>query len=272
MDRGNPFGSQPHVSTTKSIASSVREAQKREAAMQQRVAVLGAGVAGLTAAHELNEAGFHVTVYEARPIVGGKARSMTATQKDGGSEGLIPGKLPAEHGFRFFPPFYRHLFDTMSRIPIGDGPNQLSVLDNLRPTDAVLVVREGKPGVRFPTHIWNRSSARSWRLRLLDRHFFSDNFLMDRTALNTLRHRLWTLAGASRERRYAEYEFQDWLTFVHGGSTATKDDQLVRTVKAMTRTLVAAHADEMSVRTGGTFFWPLNGRSSDGWEGIGRRC
>jgi uncharacterized protein with NAD-binding domain and iron-sulfur cluster/outer membrane protein OmpA-like peptidoglycan-associated protein len=28
--------------------------------------------------------------------------------------------LPGEHGFRFFPSFYRHLFDTMGRIPISD--------------------------------------------------------------------------------------------------------------------------------------------------------
>ena len=28
--------------------------------------------------------------------------------------------LPAEHGFRFFPGFYRHLPDTMRRIPV-DG-------------------------------------------------------------------------------------------------------------------------------------------------------
>ena len=29
--------------------------------------------------------------------------------------------LPAEHGFRFFPGFYRHLPDTMKRIPPGGG-------------------------------------------------------------------------------------------------------------------------------------------------------
>src|SRR5437773_2345920 len=42
---------------------------------RKRVAVLGGGMAGLTAAHELAERGFQVTVYE-RNALGGKARSI----------------------------------------------------------------------------------------------------------------------------------------------------------------------------------------------------
>src|SRR3954452_9017717 len=79
------------------------------------VAVLGGGVAGLSAAHELAERGFDVTIYEQRDAPGGKARSIpyVGTGKDGRAD------LPGEHGFRFFPGFYRHLPDTMSRIPAG---------------------------------------------------------------------------------------------------------------------------------------------------------
>ncbi|PRC57051.1 hypothetical protein C6A85_35515, partial [Mycobacterium sp. ITM-2017-0098] len=40
------------------------------------MAVLGGGVGGLSAAHELTDRGFDVTVYEARGVFGGKARSM----------------------------------------------------------------------------------------------------------------------------------------------------------------------------------------------------
>jgi 15-cis-phytoene desaturase len=42
----------------------------------KRVIVLGGGVAGMSAAHELAERDFDVTVYETRPIPGGNARSM----------------------------------------------------------------------------------------------------------------------------------------------------------------------------------------------------
>ena len=43
--------------------------------MATSVAVLGGGVAGLSAAHELAERGFTVTVHEKRAVPGGKARS-----------------------------------------------------------------------------------------------------------------------------------------------------------------------------------------------------
>ena len=78
--------------------------------MATTVAVLGGGVGGLSAAHELAERGFDVTVYEQRARPGGKARSYPT-----------PDGLPAEHGFRFFPAFYRHLPDTMARIPLDGG-------------------------------------------------------------------------------------------------------------------------------------------------------
>src|ERR1700755_706513 len=81
------------------------------------VAVLGGGVAGLSAAHELAERGFDVTVYEQRDAPGGKARSIPYAGSGTGGRADLPG----EHGFRFFPGFYRHLPDTMSRIPAGGG-------------------------------------------------------------------------------------------------------------------------------------------------------
>src|SRR5215218_10486937 len=84
--------------------------------MTQRVAVLGGGVAGLTAAHELSDRGFDVTVYEARDRLGGKARSLPVP----GSGTGVRRDLPAEHGFRFFPGFYRHVPDTMRRVGV-DG-------------------------------------------------------------------------------------------------------------------------------------------------------
>ena len=87
--------------------------------MGDSVAILGGGVAGLSAAHELAERGFEVTVYEARPDLGGKARSMPVPGSGTGGR----ADLPAEHGFRFFPGFYRHLPDTMRRIPVAGRPD-----------------------------------------------------------------------------------------------------------------------------------------------------
>src|SRR4051794_11498385 len=67
------------------------------------VIVIGGGVAGMSAAHELIERGYTVRVFERQALPGGKARSVTVdgTGKNGRKD------LPGEHGFRFFPRFYR---------------------------------------------------------------------------------------------------------------------------------------------------------------------
>ena len=83
--------------------------------MSDKVVILGGGIAGLSAAHELIERGFGVEIHELLPIAGGKARSFAV--EGTGTEGRRD--LPGEHGFRFFPRFYRHVTDTMSRIPYG---------------------------------------------------------------------------------------------------------------------------------------------------------
>ena len=91
----------------------------------KRVVVLGGGVAGMSAAHELAERGFAVSVYERRGALGGKARSVPVPRTAVGPRPPLPG----EHGFRFFPGFYRHVTDTMKRIPYG--ANTRGVYDNL---------------------------------------------------------------------------------------------------------------------------------------------
>src|SRR4051812_43910032 len=80
--------------------------------MREKVIIIGGGVAGLTAAHELIERDFEVQLFERRDYLGGKAASVPvpASAPSGTA-------LPGEHGFRFFPGWYRHLPDTLKRIP-----------------------------------------------------------------------------------------------------------------------------------------------------------
>ncbi len=49
---------------------------------RKRVAIVGAGVAGLAAAYDLNKAGYQVTVYEGAPQVGGLAAGFKAQHWD----------------------------------------------------------------------------------------------------------------------------------------------------------------------------------------------
>jgi zeta-carotene desaturase len=60
-----------------------------EASQAPRVAVLGAGLAGIAASVALGSAGFSVDIYEARPFPGGRATSWPVTGADGESDEVI---------------------------------------------------------------------------------------------------------------------------------------------------------------------------------------
>lgn len=80
------------------------------------VGVIGGGIAGLTVADELSYRGYEVHVFEQDPaLLGGKAASH------GFKVGPQWKPLPAEHGFRFFPGFYRNVVKTMEHVPYPAG-------------------------------------------------------------------------------------------------------------------------------------------------------
>jgi uncharacterized protein with NAD-binding domain and iron-sulfur cluster len=205
-----------------------------------KVAVLGGGVAGLTAAHELAERGFDVVVLEGRSIPGGKARSLPVPGS--GTDGRAD--LPAEHGFRFFPGFYRHIPDTMRRIPTAGG----TVLDRLTAATRVMIARAGGRHEMVST----AHSPSS-----LDDLGVVSRFLVEwTTALGipfgeqaVLMERLLTLLTSCDERRYGQWEQQSWWEFVGAERRSLAFQKFL--ADGLTRTLVAARAREISARTGG---------------------
>src|SRR5215831_6229398 len=128
--------------------------------MTKSAAILGGGVAGLSVAHELVERGFTVSVYERRDVFGGKARSILVTGTGEGGRKALPG----EHGFRFFPGFYKHLPDTMKRIPFAGKQN--GVFDNLvQATEYLLASAPDKEPVllvKYP------ATPDEWRVALME--------------------------------------------------------------------------------------------------------
>ncbi len=72
------------------------------------VAVFGAGIAGLSAAHEFARLGYRVSVYEANAEAGGFFRSARLPN-DGG--------MPSEYSWHGMGPWYHNAFDVMKQIP-----------------------------------------------------------------------------------------------------------------------------------------------------------
>lgn len=94
---------------------------------QTHVVIAGAGIAGMAAAMILAEAGVRVTVCEAAPEAGGKAKSFR--RADG---------HPTEHSLRIYLDYYQTLLALFLRIPTQNGN---TVVDNLVGVNAVRVYR-----------------------------------------------------------------------------------------------------------------------------------
>jgi 15-cis-phytoene desaturase len=201
------------------------------------VAILGGGVGGLSAAHELVERGFAVTVYERTNVFGGKARSIYVPNTGTGGRKDLPG----EHGFRFFPAFYKHLPDTLMRIPF---PGNVSVFNNLVHTTRIEVAQSGKPPLllagRLPQDLGD------WLVAF--KELFGGIGVPDDEVL-IFADKLLTLLTSCPERRVAEYEKIPWWTFVDAANHSLAYQTLL--AKGLTRSLVAVRATEGSTRTAG---------------------
>jgi geranylgeranyl pyrophosphate synthase/uncharacterized protein with NAD-binding domain and iron-sulfur cluster len=228
--------------------------------MPTRVVVLGGGVAGMSAAHELVERGFEVVVLERRDLAGGKARSIPVVdegedtsghQLASGAVGPIQHRLPGEHGFRFFPGFYKHVVDTMRRTPSFDGRQ---VADHLTPTTRVGFTQYAKPDFVTPAGFPLTPGDAGALLRdiLLA---FDPNTDLTPEDLAFFGARVWQILTSCKERRLGEYERIDWWDFIgaEGRSAAYQKFLAV----GITRSLVAAKARKASTRTIGDVFVQL---------------
>ncbi|MGC5162436.1 hydroxysqualene dehydroxylase [Rhodococcus sp. DT1] len=218
----------------------------------RRVAILGGGMAGLTAAHELVERGFDVTVYEPTAL-GGKARSIPSPGT--GSGGRLD--LPGEHGFRFFPGFYQHIPETMRRIPFPGNPN--GVFDNLVSGPAFRMSMPGGPDLTAPASI-SPLRLDVYDLDSLQQSLgaaFSLGGAIPPHELAVFARKLVMFLTSCLERRNDEWEHQTWSqTLEADGKSQGYRDILV---SALTRQLVAARPQTVSTRTigimGQAFVW-----------------
>ena len=204
--------------------------------MAQTIAILGGGVAGLSAAHELAERGFQVRVFERKAVMGGKARSIPVP------DSAVQNKpLPGEHGFRFLPGFYKHVTDTMRRIPYGTHGN---VYDNLAVATRILLARAGQAEIT-----WLARSPRSLEdLRVFLVELFTPLGVPAEEVAYFV-SRLLIVATSCDQRRLEEYENIAWWDFI----AAPRMSKMYQTYlgEGLTRSLVAMRAEESSTRTVG---------------------
>ncbi|MCU1447898.1 MAG: FAD-dependent oxidoreductase [Acidimicrobiales bacterium] len=208
------------------------------ASLKTAVAVLGGGVGGLTAAHELAERGFQVTVFEPKAL-GGKARSIpvAGTGRDGRSD------LPGEHGFRFFPGFYKNIPDTMRRIPVAG--QQHGVFDALVDAQQELLVFDG-------------SSEQVYLPPTFDQRGFQETIASVITAAtigsqippNELEYfirKMNVFVTSCDARREGQWEHVSWWEFVNAEHFSPKYQRVIGT--GLTKDLVAAKGTRASTRT-----------------------
>src|SRR5437667_4106632 len=170
--------------------------------MAKRVVILGGGVGGLSAAHELIERGFAVSVCERRDVFGGKARSIPVS-----NTGQVGRKnLPGEHGFRFFPGFYRHLPDTMRRIPYA---GMSSVFENLVDATRIHVARAGQATIILTARI--PQAIDDWVVTIQE--VFRGIEVPDEE-VRFFAERMFVLLTNCTERMDTEYEHIPWWTFI----------------------------------------------------------
>jgi uncharacterized protein with NAD-binding domain and iron-sulfur cluster len=254
-------------------------------AARKKVVILGGGIAGMSAAHELVERGFQVEVFERKTIPGGKARSievptaslgrsMSGWKTCSAAASTSAGPpLPGEHGFRFFPGFYKHVVDTMARIPYKDG----SVAQNLVDATELRMASFDRPSYLLPTEFPRtiadlRVDVLTAIVLLLGQSGVPFNdalFFVGKT---------WQILTSCEERRLLEYERVNWWDFIEANSRS--DGYQSYFGSGFTRSLVAAKARRASARTIGDIFMQtvfrillpdvsadrvLNGPTSDVW-------
>jgi uncharacterized protein with NAD-binding domain and iron-sulfur cluster len=201
-----------------------------------KVIVLGGGIGGLTAAHELVVRGFEPHIYDTRNIPGGKSRTLPVPGS--GTDGRQD--LPGEHGFRFFPAFYVHLPDSMKRIPYGRGQ---SCFDNLVPTHHLELAQYDAAGIKGLTGL--PESLNDVLLILKD--LFGRGVGVPLDEIMFFAQRIWQVMTSCDERRLSELEAQSWWDYVDAPHKSAVYQKFL--ANGLSRSLVAAVPQEASART-----------------------
>ncbi len=159
-----------------------------------------------------------------------------------------PTRFPGEHGFRFFPGFYKHVIDTMRRTPSFDGR---TVADHLVPTTRVGLTQYGRPMFETPA-MFPRTTRDAGTLLRDVLLLFGPTLDITPEEFAFFGARFWQLLTSCAERRLAEYELTSWWDYIGAAERSPAYQKFLAV--GFTRSLVAAKANKASARTVGDMF------------------
>jgi uncharacterized protein with NAD-binding domain and iron-sulfur cluster len=184
--------------------------------------------------------------------LGAKARARggeTERRLDYVSFRVIEDYVPGEHGFRFFPRFYRHVHDTMRRTPIAREDTAFretgrTVLDNILPTEFQRISHTDL-SKSFQFH---RRPPRS----LHEMFEYQSKMLRSMEAspldFSRLQRFLFKYMTSCSERRAAECEDITWFEYIRGREYS---ESFQRHMDRTGQLLVAMTAREADARSFG---------------------
>ncbi|HBC88419.1 MAG TPA: hypothetical protein DCZ94_15830 [Lentisphaeria bacterium] len=185
------------------------------------VVIFGAGISGLSAAHELVRLGYAVSVYEALDQAGGFFRSSRIGQSN----------MPAEYSWHGMGPWYHNTFDLMHEIPFNEKGN-IYDLALSRPLDFGIFPDSGK------AQFYDKG------LKSIPRMFSMDNWEFIKWAYLMLK--TWT----SNNRSKIEY---DRLNAAQAWKPLLKD-KANRTWRSCFGPWIGSDWSKVSLHTAGEFF------------------
>ncbi|GEM_PF-6926407 len=180
---------------------------------------------------------------------------------------VVTLQLPGEHGYRFFPSFYVHTFDTMRRTPLydaytGDALHR-TVYDNLNPTTHMglglndhrdpMVFQRRRPG--------SLTEAKELHDEMCDRLDFTDEDMV-RYQLKMFK---WLTSCTDRRAAYGALRFRvnsfgavvavknsgTWWDYILGDQPETWSSGFRKQLAASSQALVAMAFDEIDAHTYG---------------------
>lgn len=193
-----------------------------------KVIILGAGIGGLTVAHELSKRGFEVVMYERNDIVGGLARNKY--YKKAGDT------YPVEYSWRIYGTGYRNLSRIFREIPLASKKRK-TVYGNLVKITTFIFPRFGKRELIFSPERKIDRSEFSFTLRdkmkILDKLVYCLTMSTDR--MDTMDSMKWKDFCKDLSPEAKKYMVQLWAPVLGMDSTHMSFSVIARMIGILAR-------------------------------------